>query len=251
MNNVKAIFIKQCTSHIKMPIMLIQGLMFLGMAAAFVFLFAPDEPHECYVCIPAYVCYVCQEIEDNRFQLPTPSPAGMFAAIFVGMAMIGATAQILTEEKTTSNLRFMAMADVRPFQYLLGTMASTLLVATGMLLLFALIGGYIGIETLWFVAIGVSGGIVSILVGMVLGLSKVPIIAQPIAIILGLGPGFSAMNENLANVLRFTFIQQVHLAMAGIGEGEDISQNFVIILINGLVVFAVFAVMHRRNRLNV
>ena len=247
MNNTKAIFIKQFTSLLKVPSMIIQGILFLLIAAAFVFFLGPDEVHECDYCIPAYVCAPCEE--EARFELPVPSGVGLFTVVFIGLALVGSASALVIEDKTTTNLRFMAMADVKPYQYLLGTAVSTIIVVTIMLIFYAMLGGYFGVNMFWFMTIGVSGGIVSILLGIVIGLSKMPLLATPISLILGLGPSFGNLNEAVANILRFTFIQQVNIALADLSA--DLTSNFLIIGANGLVVLLLFAIMHRKNKFNV
>lgn len=249
MNNIKAVFIKQATSLVKVPIMLVQGVVFLIIAVVMNFLLNEPEEYDCYVCVPAYVCEVCQAREDERFSLPIPSGISMFAVIFVGLALVGSASAMVSEDKTTMNLRFMAMADVRPWQYLLATLGSMIIAVSAMLSLFALAGGYFGMDFVRYMALGVSGGLVSVLFGITIGLSRFPLLAMPISIMLGLGPGFANANEALANVLRFTFIQQVNIGMAELDA--DLSNNFMIIGINGLVFLGIFFWMHRKNRFNV
>ena len=249
MNNAKAIFIKQFTSLLKVPSMIIQGIMFLLIAGAFLLFLGEDEVYECYTCIPAYVCTICEEIANARFQLPIPSGVGIFTVIFIGLALVSSASALVYEDRTTKNLRFMAMADVNPYQYLLGTVTSMIIVVSVMLVFYALLGGYLGVNMFWFMAVGIFGGMVSILLGIVIGLSRVPLLATPFSIILGLGPTFGNLNESLANVLRFTFIQQVSIAMADL-DG-DLTSSFLIIGANGAVVLLLFIFMHRKNRFNV
>jgi len=243
MNNVKAIFIKQLTSLIKAPSLIIQGILFLVIAG--VFLLIASEPPDCDTCIPAYVCEICEE---DRFELPLPSGVALFAVIFIGLALVGSASSQVNEDKTTKNLRFMAMADVKPFQYLLGTATAMIIVVGAVLFFYALLGGYITSNMFWFMTVGISGGIVSILLGVVIGLSKVPILATPISLILGLGPTLGSLNETVARALSFTFIQQVNIAMADLSE--DLTSNFLIIAANGVVVLLLFTWMHRKNKFN-
>ena len=249
MNNIKAIFMKQMASLIKHPVLIINGIIFLVLAGVFMFFLSPDEEKDCHICVPAYVCAVCQEEEDNRFQLPLPSQVGMFAVIFVGLGLMGSASAQVNEDKTTTNLRFMAMAEMRPYQYMLGTVAAMIIVVAVMLVPYALLGGYLGERFLWFMVVGLLGGLSSILFGMVVGLSKVPILATPISIVLGLGPTFSSFNETIANLLRFTFIQQVNIAFSDLEA--DLSSNILIISANLGVFLLVFMFMHRKNRFNV
>ena len=249
MINIKAIFIKQLTSMIKAPALIAQGVIFLLIALAFTFLVGADDPHDCEYCIPAYVCTPCELEAAEGFQLPVPSGVVLFTVVFIGLALMGSVAALVHEDKTTTNLRFMAMADVRPHQYLIGTLTSVILVVAIMLVFYALAGGYLGRDMIWFMIVGISGGIVSTILGVVIALSKAPILASPISIILGLGPTLSSLNPTLANALRFTFIQQVHIAMADLSA--DLTPNLLIIAANGGVVLLAFILMHRTNRFKI
>jgi len=246
MINTKAVFLKQLTSMIKVPSLIVQGVLFLIIALVFVLIAAAADDYDCGNCIPAYVCEVCEE--DAGFELPIPSVGGLFTVIFIGLALVGSSSALVYEDKLTKNLKFMAMADVKPHQYLLGTFFSILLVVTAMLVFYGLVSGYIFSDMLWFMVIGITGGIVSILLGVVIGLSKVPILATPISLILGLGPTLGSLNETLANMLRFTYIQQVNIAIAEL-DG-DLTSNFLIIGANGVVVLSLFIFMHRKNKFN-
>jgi hypothetical protein len=139
------------------------------------------------------------------------------------------------------------MAGVKPYQYLLGTGASLFMVSLVILVLFSMSGGYFGTEMLRFVSITATGALVSILLGVAIGLSKFPILAQPISLILGLGPMLSLYNETLSQYLRFTYTQQINLAVSDLSG--DISSNFLIVGINGVVVLFVFVWMHRKGEL--
>jgi len=249
MNNIKAIFFKQFASLIKVPALIIQGILYLFIALVFVVFVGADEPHECANCIPAYVCEVCAEEASNRFQLPVPSMSGIFTVIFVGLGLVSSSAALVYEDRSTRNLQFMGMANVKPYQYLFGTLSSIIIVVSVLLIPFALVGSYFGINMLRFMALCMAGGLVAILFGIVIGLSKYPVLATPISIILGLGPTIVNHNERLANILRLTFIQQVNLGIAEIEA--DLTSNFLIIGANGLVVLLIFIFMHRKNKFNV
>jgi len=165
--------------------------------------------------------------------------------MFVGFALVGSASALVIEDKTTQNLRFMAMADVKPWQYLVGTVVSMAILSVGILALYALVGRYLGVQMIWFMAITMSGAIVSILLGLVVGLSKAPGLTTLLSLVLGLGPMLSGFNEALARVLRFTFTQQVNLAVSDLSA--DLSTNFMIIGANGAVILLLFVWMHRKG----
>jgi len=244
MKNTKAIFFKQFQSLVRSPGMIVQAVLFLVLVIVMSFLIRGHEETDCETCIPAYECAQC--IEDNAHtNTPEPSLTGLFTVMFVGFVMIGAAAALVNEDKTTKNLRFMAMADVKPWQYMIGTLASMILLAIGILVLYALVGRYFGIQMLWFVAATASGAVVSIILGLTVGLSKVPGIATILSLVLGLGPMLSGFNDALAEILRFTYTQQVNLAISDLNG--DMTSNFIIIGANGAVILLLFIWTHRKG----
>jgi hypothetical protein len=244
MKNLKAVFIKQLQSMIKSPALLVQGILFAAMVLVMTFLIGPDR--ECDVCIPATICDTCLE-EDPRHSWPEITFAGVFTVMFVGMALMGSASALVQEDKTTHNLRFMTMAGVKPFQYLPGTAAALFIVTFGLLLIFGAVGRYFGAQLPWFIAATTAGAAVSILLGIAIGLSKAPLLATPVSMIFGMGPMISTFNENLARWLRFTYTQQVNLALRDLDA--DLRQNLMIIGANGLVILLAFVWMHRKGEL--
>jgi len=251
MNNIKAVFIKQFQSLLKNPIMLAQAFFYIILVLIITFLIGNDEVKDCNVCIPAYVCETCLT-ENPPLDVPTPSLAGLFTVMFVGLAMVGAASALVVEDKKTMNLRFMTMANVKPKEYLIGTATSMASQALVVLIIFSLVGRYFGIEMLWFLATTGSGALVSILFGITLGLSKYPYLTTPLSLIVGMGPMLSTFNENLAHYLRFTYTQQINLAVSDFHSDYplDLSSNFLIIGINGLVILVLFVWMLRKGTLD-
>jgi len=244
MKNVKAIFFKQFQSLIKSPGMIVQAVLFLVLILAISFLIGDDTPVDCDACIPAYVCAQCLET-NPPLDTPNPSLTGLFVVMFVGFAIVGAASALVIEDKTTQNLRFMKMADVKPKEYMLGTIISMYMITIVLLGLYALVGRYFGAYMLWFMAATASGALVSIMLGLVVGLSRAPGLATLFSLVLGLGPMLSSFNETLARVLRFTYTQQVNLAVSDLSA--NLTTNFLIIAANGAVVLAYFFWMHRKG----
>ena len=245
MRNTKAIFIKQIRSLIKSPAMLVQGVIFAVMVLVFGFLMGPDR--ECDECIPAYVCETCLR-ENPIHSLPTPSITGMFTVMFVGMALMSSSSALVQEDKTTHNLRFMTMAGVKPREYLLGTASALFLMSLPVLFLFAMVGRHFGVVTLEFMAVTAAGALVSVILGIAVGLSKLPILAGPLSMVFGMGTMFSSFNENLARWLHFTYTQQIHLGVYNLTDGLQ-ARTFLIVGANLLVILLAFVWMHRKGEL--
>jgi hypothetical protein len=242
MRNIKAIFIKQLTSQLRNPVMLAQAFVFIIMLLVFSFFL--NDTDTCESCIPAYVCGECLE---KAIEKPDPTMIGLFTVMFAGLSLIGASSGLVLEDKTTHNLRFMTMSGVKPHQYLAGTLPSIFVLAFAVIVIFSMLGGHFGIEMLRFVSVSLAGAVVSILFGVAMGLSKYPIIATPVSFVIGFGPMLSNFNDNLARYLRFLYNQQVNLALSDLNR--DLTSNFTIIGINGLVVLAYFVWLHRKGEL--
>ena len=247
MTNTRAIFIKQIQSLIKNPTMLAQAIAYLAIVAAITFLIGLDQADDtCDTCIPAYVCASCLA-EEELSVTPDPSMVGLFTLMFVGLATVGSASALVMEDKTTHNLRFMTMAGVKPFQYLLGTIPSIFVLNIVIIVLFSIVGGYFGMEMLRFVSIAATGALVSTLLGVAIGLSRAPVLAAPFSIVLGMGPMLSTFNDTLARYLRFTYTQQINLAVSDLYQ--DMSTHFMIIGANGAVILLAFIWMHRKGEL--
>ena len=245
MRNTKAIYIKQIQSQLRNPVLLFQAFLFIVMVLVFTFIIGgEDETDPCETCIPAHKCQVCLEEYEPE---TAPSLAGLFTVMFVGLVLVGSASSLVLEDKTTQNLRFMTMAGVRPGQYLVGTATSIFTLSIGVVILFSLVGWYVGADMVRFVSIAATGSLVSILLGIAIGLSKAPGLAAPFSMMLGLGPMLSTFNDTLARVLWFTYTQQVNLAVSDLSQ--DLSSNFLVIGANGAVMLILFAWMHRKGAL--
>ncbi|MCL2372057.1 MAG: ABC transporter permease [Defluviitaleaceae bacterium] len=243
MKNIKAIFYKQFISNLRAPVLLFYGGLFLVFMLIFSFL-ATDHSCETGACVPEYICQYCEE---SRFSLPDISMAGMYMVMFVGMGIVASTSALVGEDKTTKNLRFMSMAGVTPWQYLIGTFAAMMLFSTGVILIYTIAGGYFGLDMLVVGGVATLGAMVSVLFGVTMGLSKYPVVTMPLAMLLGMGPMLADVNENVAEILSFTFTQQIRIAIGELGEG--ITGNLIVIGINAAVVMALFIFLNRKGKL--
>jgi len=242
MNHIIAIFMKQLTSLIKVPIMIGMS-MFYFVLAVLIVVFNTDA--HCYDCIPAYICAECV----SNFELPQ-SPTAQILAMTLGLSITMYSAGLVNEDRLTGNLKFMSMAEVNPWQYLAGTFMSVLLVATAIITPFTLFGFFFeGMNPLWFTIVGLSGAVVAVLLGITIGLYGNPLVSIVAPFVLGFLPMFSQFNDNVANLSRFVFVQQINVAIADLGA--DLTESFIIIAVNGVICFLLFVLIHRKNKLRV
>jgi hypothetical protein len=214
------------------------------MVLVFSFLIGSNDKDDCETCVPAYVCDVCEAENADK---PEPSLAGLFTILFAGLTLVGSASALVLEDKTTQNLRFMTMSGVKPIQYLVATTSALFILSVGCLVLFSAVGGYFGVEMLQFLSVTAFGALVSILLGIAIGLSKYPALAFPFSMVLGMGPMLSSFNDTLGEILAFTYTQQVRLAVSDLGW--DMGGNFGVIGANGLVILVLFGWMHRKGQL--
>ena len=214
--NIKAIFTKQTLSYFKEPAFYAAAGFFMALAVAFTWL-APGSEE---VVIPQFV------------------------TLFTGISMIGAAAGFIREDRATMNLRFMSMAGVKPYQYLIGTSATLLLVSFGALIIYGLLGRNFGQDLIQFMAVTMLGAVNSILLGTALGLHKtLSNFSLVVGLLLGVGPNFAGFNDTLFNIFRLTYTQQVNLTLLG---EISFANSLPIILSNTAVLLIAFLIMNSR-----
>ena len=243
MSHIIAVFMKQLTSLIKVPIMIGMSMFYLGLAVLIV-VFAGEDP-SCYTCVPAYICYEC--IAAAAFELPE-SPTAQILAMAMGLSITMYAAGLVNEDRLTGNLKFMSMAEVNPWQYMAGTFMSVLLIASAIVVPYAFLGVFSeGMNPLWFMIVGLSGAVVAVLLGVTIGMYGNPLVSIIAPFCLGFLPMFSQFNDNVANLSRFVFVQQINVAIADLGA--DLTESFIIIGANGAIFFLLFVLIHRKNKL--
>ena len=225
MRKIKAVFSKQIKSFFKNPSMYATPLAFLLIPFA-IFMLMPGAS------------------EADRGPI-----ISQFVVMFAGISMIGNSAGVIAEDRSTMNLRFMGMAGVKPYQYLLATGGALLFISLCVLTLFGLMAQYSGEVFVNFLIITMLGVTCSILLGITLGLSKFYKFTMLVALLLGVGPIFANTNEVLNGIFRLTYAQQVNAAII-----SDLTTNFnetlKIVLINAAVLLFAFLITNMRNGLD-
>ena len=216
MRNIKAVFTKQILSYFTNP-------SFYGAAGSFL------------VLTFAFTIFV-PGVED----VVVPQ----FVTLFTGISMVGVSSGFIMEDRATMNLRFMSMAGVKPYQYLIASAATLLLISFAALLLYGLMGRYSGQEFVQFIAVTMLGAVNSILLGTALGLHKVlSNFAMLFGMLLGIGPIFADANDTLFNIFRLAYTQQVNLTIRG---ETSLAESLPILLVSTAVLLVAFFVMNAR-----
>ena len=193
MRCVKAIFIKQIKDITKNPMVLVMFLVF-----------------------PAVALIMTQLVAKSNDDIPNNMFVTMMAAIFAGMGLITSASDVIAEDIERKSLRFLVIAGVKPYQYLLGISGCFLLAGAITAVMFALIGDFTTQETMKFLAVMISGVATSILLGATVGMfsgsrQTATSLGMPVAMIVGFTPMVAAFNETIEKYAGFLYTQQINV----------------------------------------
>lgn len=176
----------------------------------------------------------------------------LFSTMYIGMAPLMSVAAIISEEKEKNTLRVLMMANVKPFQYLIGVGTYVWIIC--------MIGAGImatGLEAkdigLYLCIMGI-GFIISILAGACIGVySKNQMTATslvlPVMLILAFMPMLSIFNEKIAKVAKVFYTKQIQDIINEMSFSKLNSQSAVIMLINAALLIALFVLAYRKKGL--
>jgi len=229
MRSTKAIFFKQLLDIFKNKMVLIQFIVF--PLVAFVFTEMVAKPN--------------LDISDSMF-------VTMFAGIFAGMSVLSTIANFIAEDRERKSLRFLVMAGVKPYQYMLGIggvmMAASLVVSV----VFGLIGGFGGMDFVRFIVVLLLGSIASTLLGATVGIisknqQSAAAMAMPLGMILGFTPMLALFSGTVQKIFGIFYTMQVNTLV------NDFSASFakpaLIILANIVVLAVLFVLAYNRKGL--
>ena len=229
MRNISAVLLKQMKETLKNKTILIQFLMFPVMT-------------------------IIMETAIKMEDMPEHYFAKIFAVMFVGMAPLSCLSAIISEEKEKDTLRALMMSNVKPFQYLIGVGFYVWLMCMAGAAVFAVCGGYEGMDFCVFMLIMSVGILLSSLTGAAIGVfSKNQMAATsvtvPVMMIFSFLPMLSMFNESIKNIARITYSQQMSILINGIGTVDIKAESTLVIAVNFLVMALLFAVVFRKKGL--
>ncbi|MCL2493818.1 MAG: ABC transporter permease [Clostridiales bacterium] len=176
----------------------------------------------------------------------------MFAGIFAGMLVLTATAGMIAEDRERKSLRFLIMAGVKPYQYILGIGGVMTIISLAVSVVFGLIGGFAGADFVKFVAALMLGAVASMLLGATVGIvsknqQAATAVALPLGMILGFTPMLALFNESVKNVFGIFYTMQVNTLTNDFSAG--FARAALIILANVAVLAALFALAYNKKGL--
>lgn len=229
MRNIDAVFLKQLKETFKNKTILIQFLMMPILA-------------------------VVMENTITLDDMPEHFFVKMFSVMFVGMAPLTCMSAIISEEKEKNTLRVLMMSNVKPFQYLVGVGFYVWLMCMAGAAVFAVCGGYEGMDFCVFMLIMSVGILLSSLTGAAIGVfSKNQMAATsvtvPVMMVFSFLPMLSMFNESIKNIARITYSQQMSILINGIGTVDIKAESVVVIALNFVIMAALFAVAFKKKGL--
>lgn len=185
------------------------------------------------------------ELPENFFVL-------LFASMYIGMAPLTAISAIIAEEKEQNTLRVLLMSNVKPAAYLIGVGSyvwlSCLLGST--VICFA--GSYTAKERFFFLLIMSVGILASLLLGAAIGtFSKTQMMATslmvPTMIFFSFLPMLSLFNDTIAKVAKYTYSEQIRLALSGISDQQLSGEKTLILMANMLLFAGLFLAAYKKT----
>ena len=178
--------------------------------------------------------------------------AGMFAAMLIGSGPMMTIANNVAEDNEYKGLRFLVMAGVKPWQYLLGLAGSMFIASALSLAALILIGGFTGEVLLRLIIVAVLGLIASSILGGAVGIfsknvQQASAITTPLMMVLAFTPMFAGFNETVARIAEFLFPYQV--LMVVLNPYADFVRALIVVGANAVVLLAFFAIAYKKKGL--
>ena len=227
MRNAGVIFKKQLKDTLKNKTVLIQFLMFPAMTLLM----------ENAVKIP---------------DMPELFFTKLFSVMYIGMAPVTAAAAIISEEKEKNTLRVLMMANVKPWEYLLGVglyvwtlcMAGAGIMATG--LPASDIPFYLGIMA--------AGLVISVVIGACIGVfasnqMSATSLFVPVMMVFSFSPMLAMFNDKIEKVARIFYTQQLRVLMNQMSFDGIKTESILILIVNAVLAVVLFFVAFRKKGL--
>lgn len=228
MNNISAVFWKQLKETLRNQAVLIQFVMFpvicIVMSNA---VKIPDMPHNYFV--------------------------HLFSGMYIGMAPLISISSIVAEEKEKNTLRVLIMANVKSWQYLLGTGSYVLICCTVGSLIIGLNGGYALTELLVYLCIMVLGVITSLFIGASIGIGcknmmVATSVSVPVMMIFAFVPMLAMFNEPVRKLAYVVYTEQMGRLFVQMESGIFKMDSFIVVFVNMLLAFILFILMYKRQK---
>ncbi len=176
----------------------------------------------------------------------------LFSIMYIGMAPISSVASIISEEKEKNTLRVLMMANVKPWQYLLGVGAyvwTICMIGAGIMAT-----GFRGDEIATYMLIMGIGFLISIILGACVGIFAknqmgATSISLPAMMILAFLPMLAMFNTTIEKVAKYTYTQQLNVCLDSMSLTSVSKETYMVLLLNMVLLFGLFMVSFRKKGL--
>ncbi len=177
----------------------------------------------------------------------------LLAPMYIGMAPLTSVAAIISEEKEKNTLRVLMMADVTPWQYLLGIGSYVFLACMlGGAVFSGLLENVTAGQRALFLLIMAAGIIVSIVMGAAIGVGSrnqmaATSVTVPVMMVFSFLPMLAMFNDRIEKIAKVIYTEQIRVLAGNLGGGGDPVRSVAIIFLNILVFGAAFYVLYRKS----
>ncbi len=178
----------------------------------------------------------------------------LFAVMYAGMAPLTSMASIIAEEKEKNTLRVLMMANVKPYEYLLGIgiyvwsicMAGSMVICTA--------GGCSRKAAIAFLCLMAAGIAISTLIGAAIGTwsqtqMMAASVAVPVMMVFSFLPMLSLFNATIGKIAKFTYSEQLRLMVSQAENLHLEAENIGILAANMLVFAVLFTISYKKCKL--
>ena len=176
----------------------------------------------------------------------------LFAVMYIGMAPLTSTAAVISEEKERNTLRVLMMANVKPFEYLIGTglyvwsicMIGACVMASGL-----------PAETVpAFLGVMAAGFVVSVIAGACIGIAaknqmSATSIQMPVMMLFSFVPMLAMFNDIIKKGAVIFYTQQLKMVFDEMSWSAFGAKNTMILCANALIFVLLFAVLYHKKGL--
>lgn len=178
----------------------------------------------------------------------------LFSIMYITMAPISVVAAILAEEKEHHTFEIMAMAKVKPYQYLTAILTHTLLICMIGALAFVWMGDFNISQTLHFLFLMGMGCLISLMIGVIIGTwSSSQIMANslaiPIMMVFSFLPMLAMFNETIRTVARYSYTYIIHTMMFHLTQTKWEPFSLAILILTALIAAILFGFAYRKSPL--
>lgn len=176
----------------------------------------------------------------------------LFSVMYIGMAPITSVAAIISEEKEKNTLRVLMMANVKPWQYLMGV--GTYVWGICMVGAGVMASGLSENNMVSYLCVMGIGFVISIIAGACIGMfarnqMAATSIVMPVMMILAFAPMLAMFNERIDKVAQIFYTEQLKEILDSMSLDYVTGRTAGIIMMNAVMLIVLFFIVYKRKGL--